>query len=67
MARPRFLREAACLGTPCAATFHDFWTSTQIRDCRAETLDRIGKFYDIERRHKRSSLADVPPRSASKS
>ena len=41
------LREAACWAHLRRA-FHDFWTSTKSEIAR-EALDRIGKFYDIER------------------
>lgn len=41
------LREAACWAH-LRRDFHDFWTSTKSEIAR-EALDRIGKFYDIER------------------
>ncbi|MGC1505988.1 MAG: IS66 family transposase, partial [Sulfitobacter sp.] len=44
--KPR-LREAACWAH-LRRDFHDFWTSTKSEIAR-EALDRIGKFYDIER------------------
>ncbi|UWQ44968.1 IS66 family transposase [Leisingera aquaemixtae] len=45
--RPPRLREAACWAH-LRRDFHDFWTSTKSEIAR-EALDRIGKFYDIER------------------
>lgn len=44
--KPR-LREAACWAH-LRRDFHDFWSSTSSEIAR-EALDRIGKFYDIER------------------
>ena len=44
--KPR-LREAACWAH-LRRDFHDFWVSTKSEIAR-EALDRIGKFYDIER------------------
>lgn len=44
--KPR-LREAACWAH-LRRDFHDFWSSTNSEIAR-EALDRIGKFYDIER------------------
>ena len=44
---PPRLREAACWAH-LRRDFHDFWTSTKSEIAR-EALDRIGKFYDIER------------------
>jgi transposase len=44
--KPR-LREAACWAH-LRRDFHDFWTATKSEIAR-EALDRIGKFYDIER------------------
>lgn len=41
------LSEAACWAH-LRRDFHDFWTSTKSEIAR-EALDRIGKFYDIER------------------
>ena len=41
------LHEAACWAH-LRRDFHDFWTSTKSEIAR-EALDRIGKFYDIER------------------
>lgn len=41
------MREAACWAH-LRRDFHDFWTSTKSEIAR-EALDRIGKFYDIER------------------
>jgi transposase len=41
------LQEAACWAH-LRRDFHDFWTSTKSEIAR-EALDRIGKFYDIER------------------
>jgi len=41
------LREAACWAH-LRRDFHNFWTSTKSEIAR-EALDRIGKFYDIER------------------
>jgi len=41
------LREAACWAH-LRRDFHDFWTSTKSEIAR-EALDRIGKFYDVER------------------
>lgn len=41
------LREAACWAH-LRRDFHDFWVSTKSEIAR-EALDRIGKFYDIER------------------
>ena len=43
----RRLREAACWAH-LRRDFHDFWTSTKSEIAR-EALDRIGKFYDVER------------------
>jgi transposase len=43
----RRLREAACWAH-LRRDFHDFWSSTKSEIAR-EALDRIGKFYDIER------------------
>jgi len=44
--KPR-LREASCWAH-LRRDFHDFWSSTKSEIAR-EALDRIGKFYDIER------------------
>lgn len=44
---PPRLREAACWAH-LRRDFHDFWTSTKSEIAR-EALDRIGKFYDVER------------------
>ena len=44
---PPRLREVACWAH-LRRDFHDFWTSTKSEIAR-EALDRIGKFYDIER------------------
>jgi transposase len=41
------LREAACWAH-LRRDFHDFWTSTKSEIAR-DALDRIGKFYDVER------------------
>lgn len=41
------LREAACWAH-LRHDFHDFWASTK-SDIAREALDRIGKFFDIER------------------
>ena len=45
--RPPRLREAACWAH-LGRDFHDFWASTKSEVAR-EALDRIGKFYDVER------------------
>ncbi|KEO61131.1 hypothetical protein DT23_10370 [Thioclava indica] len=44
---PPRLREAACWAH-LRRDFHDFWASTKAEIAR-EALDRIGKFYDVER------------------